>query len=310
MKLGEKNTIKGRTSKKQVKEFTNDFYFTILHHIKQGLNPTSISKAEKRSKQNIAFYIANLKKWGYIKKVGYGTWEVTKLGRFTTSKSFLWGTHKAPKKIELWRMGYRFYIKHDNKIAGLKCQILKNGGKVYQGRVLGCWITKGSETLDIYGTVAKSDNLWDAAMQSMNEIVACKGYIEEYNNVILEPMRAIRPDIIINTPETRRIADKVHEEMGRMRTEFFEIDESKTGKPEFEARTLNAAKNVIDNIGLANRADDIEKKLFQMTEVIEVYAQQINLHMDVMRDIQTGIKELSKVPQVLEKMSELVEKLK
>jgi acetolactate synthase regulatory subunit len=170
-------------------------------------------------------------------------------------------------------MGYRFRIRHDNPIPGLNLQILRSGGEVRQGHVLGCWVQKGRETLDIFGTVAQSNNLWDAAMVALGEIAICKSYLEEHCKLLLEPVEAIRPDIILNTPEAKAIAGKIHEEMGRIRTDFFDVDCSKTGKPELEARTMGAAKNFLDSMGVSNHAaeldgkmDDLEKKMEQILD--------------------------------------------
>lgn len=290
-----KTRKKVRTTKKEVKEFKNPFYLTLLRLLKQGFNPEKISRRFNKPIQNIQYYITKLEKDGYIQKVGYGTWELTKLGRFVTTKKFIWGPHEGTKKIELWRMGYRFFVKHDAHIPELKEQILKNGGKVHQGRVLGCWVTKGKETLDIYGTVARSNNVWDAAINSMMELVACKGFLEDEYGLMLEPMNPMRPDIIIDTPETRRLAEKIHNELGRVRTEFFEIDESKTGRPELEARTLDTAKAVLDNLGL-NKSVDLDRKVSEIQETMRGYIPQqvaisnaLNLQSVTLKELSSAI---------------------
>lgn len=266
------NGSKHGRSKRKVKHFNNMFYFSIFSDIKQGLNPKQISKKYGKSKQNISHYISVLKKNGLIRKIGYGTWE-------ETSKGVIWGGHTRPrmlaKKIELWRLGYRFYIEHDNPIPILKLQILKNGGKVYKGRLMDCWLMKGKENLDIYGSVAKSDNLWSATVKAVTQVLACKNYIEDNFKLLLTPIEILRPDIIINTPETRRIAQKVNFELGRIRTDFFDVgDSSKTGMPEFEAKTIGKAQNVIDNIGITNKADAIMQKVETIENVLKGFIPQ------------------------------------
>lgn len=304
------NAIKRGRSTKEVQISKNNFYFTILRLIKKGSSPEKISYRLQRSKQNIQYYISNLKRWGYIQKVGYGTWELTRKADYATSKKIYWGTQQARKKIELWRLGYRFYVRHDNKIHGLKEQTLSRGGKIHRGRVLGCWVMKGKEILDIYSTVSKSDNLWDAAMKALVEVIGCKGFIEDRYKLLLEPMEPLRPDIIINTPETRRIAEKVHEELGRLRTEFIDIDKSKTGQPEFEAKTLEAAQNTLDNLGVSNKADIIEKKLDRFTTVIDELREQISLHIDVMNNINEGVKRWGLVQEEFKKIPEILQSLR
>jgi DNA-binding transcriptional ArsR family regulator len=296
----DKTTIRRKRTKRKLKEFKNPFYLSILQRLKSGSNPEKIAKQFDKSIQNIQYYISKLQEGGYIRKVGYGTWELTKLGDYVTTKKFIWGSQERPRKIELWRMGYRFYLRHDNDIPELREQILKTGGKVYKGHVLGCWLMKGKETLDIYGTVAKSDNLWDAAMTAMTEIIACKGHVEDTYKLTLEPMNPLRPDIIINTPETRKVANKVYEELGRMRSEFVDVDTSKTGEPEFEARTLESAANVLDNLAAGSKVDKFEKKLDRMAGTLETYAKNLELHMSVMNNINEAVKQLGQLPGIIQ----------
>ncbi len=50
----------------------------IFNEIKEGLNPSEISKKHNIPKQTLAYSLNKLKKLGCIEKVGYGTWEVLK----------------------------------------------------------------------------------------------------------------------------------------------------------------------------------------------------------------------------------------
>jgi hypothetical protein len=144
-------------------------------------------------------------------------------------------------------------------------------------------------------------------MKAMNEVVSCKGYLEDKYKLLLEPMNPLRPDIIINTPETKRIANKIHEELGKIRTEFFDIDESKTGRPELEARDLNSASNLLDNLAVTNKADRIQEKVNQRGELIKG-SLSIQMAISNSFNLQSAtLKELSKAVQrisgVLEKLS-------
>jgi hypothetical protein len=53
-------------------------YFYIFSSIQQGKNPTQISKELNLTKQNLNRYIQNLKRKGFIQKIGYGTWRILK----------------------------------------------------------------------------------------------------------------------------------------------------------------------------------------------------------------------------------------
>jgi hypothetical protein len=260
------------TSKGEVKQRSKDFYFTVLEDLNPppgpGLNPKQIAAKYGRSKQNIQHYITILQNRGYVRKVGYGTWEVTKSGHEARSKRNLLGYPiPSTKTIEIWRFGYRFKITHDNPIPGLKEQILSQGGHVWQGRVLGCWITKGKENLDIYGTVGQSSDLWSASMKALNEIATVSAYLKETYHIGLDPLHALKPDIILNDPDAIKVANAVYEEVGRIRSEFVDAgDSSKTGKPEYEAKSLKTARNTLENL-TRDRNGDIEKRLETIEKV-------------------------------------------
>ncbi|GAI07020.1 unnamed protein product, partial [marine sediment metagenome] len=62
----------------QVKEkgSNKSFYLTLLVLIEKGMNPTKICKELNLSKQNLNYYLRQLKKKGIIKKLGYGVWKI------------------------------------------------------------------------------------------------------------------------------------------------------------------------------------------------------------------------------------------
>jgi hypothetical protein len=62
------------TVKKEVQ--SKGFYLTLFERLKQGLTPMEISKEFNISKQNLNYYIRQLKNKGLIEKKGYGVWEV------------------------------------------------------------------------------------------------------------------------------------------------------------------------------------------------------------------------------------------
>lgn len=55
-----------------------NFYFTLFQGLKEGLNPAQIGRQHGISKQALQWYLSTLKRGGYIKKRGYGTWEILK----------------------------------------------------------------------------------------------------------------------------------------------------------------------------------------------------------------------------------------
>ena len=88
----------------------------IYKSIKEGKNPSTISKELNIHQQNLTRYLSLLKSKGWIEKVGYGTWKANelseqkelnkiKLGNQTTKQvrghAFVWKV-KIPKKIN-WK---------------------------------------------------------------------------------------------------------------------------------------------------------------------------------------------------------------
>ena len=63
---------------KEVQKTTrsSNLNFTIYQQIKQGLNPAKISKKFNIKKTTLKYYLSSLKRVGFIKKVGYGVWEI------------------------------------------------------------------------------------------------------------------------------------------------------------------------------------------------------------------------------------------
>lgn len=280
---------------------SNDLYLGLLHDLKSGLRPSQICKRDKISKQKLQYYITNLTNAGYIRKAGYGTWKLSKKAEIVTSTKVSRGTREAPDKIEMWRMGYRFLITHDNPIPDLKHQKLKNGGFVDQGRIMGCWITKGKETLDIYGSVARSNNLWDASNKALMEITACKCYLEDNYHLILDPLEMLKPDIVINTPETKHVAEKIYEEFGRIRSEFVDAgDSSKTGQPEYEAKSIKAAKNTLDNLSMVNMPEELLEGMKETREMMKGFVQRDLANQNTMMMLTTMFKRQT---EILDNMS-------
>lgn len=57
---------------------SKSFYLTIVQHLARGTRPSKICLEEGISKQKLNYYLSTLKESGFIRKIGYGTWEVVK----------------------------------------------------------------------------------------------------------------------------------------------------------------------------------------------------------------------------------------
>jgi len=115
-----------------------EFYFTILEHLKQGLNPSQISKKFKIKKQNLNYYLRGLKMNGIITKKGYGIWEVKDIPLNTLtllplkqirSHAFIW-TIKLKKQTD-----WKSKLKIDYKlIRNIIPRIIINNRKIWLGK--------------------------------------------------------------------------------------------------------------------------------------------------------------------------------
>jgi len=65
-----KSTRGGKRSK--------NFYFTVFSLLKQGLTPAKICEDLSISKQKLNYYLSSLKRSGFIEKIGYGVWAISK----------------------------------------------------------------------------------------------------------------------------------------------------------------------------------------------------------------------------------------
>lgn len=102
--------VKKEVQKKEVKRDETNLNLTILSLLKQGKNPSKISKELNLTKQNLQYYLTTLKKKGIIQKKGYGVWEVQ---TFTSNMlthnpkpirghAFIW-TIKLPSETKDWK---------------------------------------------------------------------------------------------------------------------------------------------------------------------------------------------------------------
>lgn len=127
--------MKGEKYGKRSKRTTwkNNFYLTILDRLKFKTNLSEIQKELKISKQQLNYYLRQLKKKGFIQNKGYGWWELTNQSKNTTKygifldkdmirgHAYIWEI-KLTKKPEHWNKRLEI-IKKKNihyKLVGAK----------------------------------------------------------------------------------------------------------------------------------------------------------------------------------------------
>lgn len=127
------------------KEVKKQFLLDILNLVKEGKNPTQISTEKNISKQKLNYYIRELKELGYIKRVGYGVWEVKNKPSNTL-------TINKEKEIRghafIWVLKLNEKIDWNSKIKGINYKLIR--GKIPRLIINNRKIWLGKRTLTIY----------------------------------------------------------------------------------------------------------------------------------------------------------------
>jgi len=116
-----------------------DFYLTLVNLLRQGNNPSKISKELSISKQRLNYYLSLLKKKGIIEKKGYGTWEVknslSNIPSLIHSKeirghAFIW-VIRIPKGLESLR---NKALENNIELSKGQARLIVKNHKVWIGR--------------------------------------------------------------------------------------------------------------------------------------------------------------------------------
>ena len=75
---------KNQSNEEVKNQESKSFYLTIYEQIKEGIRPSEICKKFNISKQKLNYYLSSLKRAEFIKKIGYGVWEIC--GEFNEEK--------------------------------------------------------------------------------------------------------------------------------------------------------------------------------------------------------------------------------
>lgn len=241
-----------------------DFYFTLIKLLKQGKNPSSISKQLNVSKQKINYYIRKLKNEGKLIKKGYGVWEVREVKSLTfehtnqkpkeiRGHAFIWSV-QIPKKVN-WkeRLGKESY----KLIRGYIPRIIINNCKI--------WLGKKSITVyephSFYGRNAIESNKY--AVISLLEIL---GLLESKLGVKLRPYQfkparehygIIKNDLAI---QCNRQGEKIHV-YDDLEGEWLWVDDS-LSLGELET---GGSKALNRNLQVQNWWNDHKKNNFEVT---------------------------------------------
>ena len=141
-------------------ERSKNFYLSVFNLLKSGLRPSQLCLKLSISKQSLNYYTATLKRQGFIKKVGYGVWEIIKdfeekevkimprVANHTSLKEVkidsvrghgLQFVLKLPKDLRNWENREEIFIKQGIEFKPLFIGSFKAGQKLeFKGRKI--WI--------------------------------------------------------------------------------------------------------------------------------------------------------------------------
>lgn len=89
---------------------SKNFYLYVFLQIQQGIRPSKICEQLDISKQRLNYYLSTLKKAGFIKKIGYGVWGISKKYDQKEVKKQLMGSSIQQEK--------NFYLLKSDMIRG------------------------------------------------------------------------------------------------------------------------------------------------------------------------------------------------
>ena len=102
--------------------YEKSFYFSIISSLKQSTNLTKIQEKLNISKQQLNYYLRELKKKGFISNKGYGWWELTKKGKNPTEYGIFLNKDSIRGHAYVWNVILKKKPKDWNK----RIEILKN----------------------------------------------------------------------------------------------------------------------------------------------------------------------------------------
>jgi hypothetical protein len=292
----------------------SDLYLTILNLLKEGKNPTTISKQLNIPKQKISYYTRRLKQIGVIKKVGYGTWEVqhltsntleTLLNKSIRGHAFIW-TIKNPDKVN-WKQILDNNSIHYNLVRNSTPRIFIKGKKIWLGK-------KGIviyETKSFYG-----NNAINSKRLAVNELLEVVHALEiklgvrlpKYFKCAREHLGLIKNDLAI---QVNKQGEKIHIR-DDLEGEWMWIDDSESlGELE--------TSNVKNNLGVQKWFNDMKRTNFQVTPTFLmermnqvtnnqlIFADNMSSHIQAIQTLSTEVKRFN---TAIDRLIEEVENLK
>ena len=295
---------------KEVKREKENLNLTILNFLKQGFNPSKISKELNLKKQTLQYYLTNLKKKGIIQKKGYGVWEVKGFNSNTLSPkpklirghAFIW-TIKLPMETKGW----------EERLNRLKIPYKLIRGqtpRIYLGKKK-VWLGKKTITLyepnSFYGQNAIESRKY-AVWALIQDLRALEKRLQfKLGNYVFSPSREhfalIKNDL---AKQCNKQGDKII--VKDYNGDWLWIDNS-DGIGELETGNHNA---LVNNIGVQKWWNDMKQTKFEVTpsfilnsvnQVTQnqlMFNQNFESHVSAIKELGESVQELTKQVKLLQ----------
>lgn len=290
---------------------------TILNLLKQGKSPSNISKELSISMPNLAYYLRKLKENGFIKKIGYGTWEVKNLALTT-----------LPKKNKVRGHAFIWKVRIPKEIRGLIQERLTNIGFTQAGKTKRIIINNkklwiGKENIIVYEHKSfYGDNSIESRKYAVIELIEALEGLERALQVKLRPyvFQPKREHYGLIKNELARQCNRNKEKIiirDNLEGEWLWIDDSDSlGELE-----TGGNKALVRNVQVQKWFNDMKKHNFevtpsftlnainQLTNNLNYHAENMVSHVEAVKILGSAVEDLVVEVKELRKQNEEMSKL-
>jgi hypothetical protein len=315
-----------------------NFNLFIFEHIKRGLSPSQISKQFNLSLPRISYYLSSLIKQGFIKKVGYGTYNIlkefeqkevkkttriapnnptTSLKNFNLFKPDSVRAHAFQFTLSI-NPELRNWDKREEILKKLKIKFKKlnlyGGGQAFEFKGRKVWLTRKS-IIVFEKSSYMAENSTEARKYAVYDFLSFVGALERYlkadfgtsrKNIKFKVSRQ-HYALIKNALAKQYDKEGKKLEVSNEKGQWFIIDNSFNLN---EAETIHPQTADQDNLKVQNFFNGIKKfegftpefvvnSLGGVMQTQEMFAKNIESHVSAIQELAVGVRKLTeKVEQL------------
>jgi len=298
------------------KSFTQrfDLIRDILRLVEAGYYPSKIARVLGTYKQLINYYLKKLEKAGYIRKEVRD--RITVYSLTEKGKKFLAGVEGLPGRrfrLHNFRVLYPVLVDARVPVDWGKVVRLRNW-RQYVGTFLNVTVRRNEgrrPSIEILAEPLEGDDPYQLLYMALRECDKVAEYLEQKFGMKLGRGRIVgRPHWAVYDPIAKKFSDYMV-----LSDDVGQIDKSPPSPGEIDFFSPEAAKNYLIAITtMPSRVKSIEEEvkafrsiMAENTLAIREFAEQIRVHLDVMRGLREDVRRLSSVIERLEKILERLE---